>query len=343
MRKEGNKMILEKIAHYKWLIASLIILVGNIIVYQLSFIETLSEAQAFGMVIGSLIDCAIIAPALVLLHTKNWSIKKAIIFAASGIVLARFIIPANLIAPFQSITWTAFAIEGCLIAIELLLIGTFLRYIPAIIQSVQAQKEPLLFAFPKLVAEKAKGNPIIQVLASEMLVFYYACLSWRKKPSSEGYTVYKNTMYMAMLIMVFHAATFEAVAFHWFFHDRMPILAWGHTILSIYGLIFLLADARALILNPTKVDGHKLYLSNGLMKRAEIYVGHIEAIHDVLDSKEVYQMKVLGNTDEKPAFVLEFKSPQTIHFVGGFEKKVTYLGVYTDDAHGLRKQLESDR
>ena len=86
--------------------------------------------------------------------------------------------------------------------------------------------------------------------------------------------------------------------------------------------------------------GHKLYISNGLMKRTAIYVGHIEAIHDSLDSKEVYHMKVFGNIDETPAFVLEFKTPQTIHFVGGFEKKVTYVGVYADDAVALRKQLE---
>lgn len=336
-------MFIEKLWHYKWLIVACLILLGNITVYQLSLIDTLSVEQARGLVVGSLIDCAIVAPALVLLHTRNWSIKKAIIFAAGGIVIARIIIPASLIEPFRYLTWSAFAVEASLIAFELMLLLIFVKFVPTIIHTVKGQREPLLFAFPRLVAEKAKGNPIIQVLASEMLVFYYACLSWRKKPATEGYTVYKNTMYIPVLLMIFHAAIFEAVAFHWFFHDRMPILAWGHTILSIYGMIFLIADARALILNPTKVDGQKLYLSNGLMKRTSFYVGHIEAIHDALDLDEVYHMKVLGNTDEKPAFVLEFKGPQTIHFVGGFEKKVTYLGVYADDAPGLRKQLESYR
>ncbi|WP_274310087.1 hypothetical protein [Solibacillus daqui] len=334
-------MFVEKLGHNKWLITAFIILLANITAYQLSFIDTLSVEQVRGMVVGSLVDCAIVAPALVLLHTRNWSIKRAIIFAAGGIVIARIIIPTSFIEPFRYLTWSAFAVEACLIAFELMLLIIVVRYVPTIINTVKGQHEQLLFAFPRLVAEKAKGNPIIQVLASEMLVFYYACLSWRKKPDTEGYTVYKNTMYIPMLIMIFHAATFEAVAFHWFFHDRMPILAWGHTILSIYGIIFLIADARALILNPTKVDGQKLYLSNGLMKRTNFYVGHIEAIHNELDLDEVYHMKVLGNTDEKPAFVLEFTVLQTIHFVGGFEKKVKYLGVYADDAHGLRKQLES--
>ena len=333
-------MFVQKLFHYKWLIATAIVLLGNIFAYQLSFVNALTDEQVYGMVLGSLVDCAIVAPALIFLHLKKWSFKKAVIFAAGGVVVARLIIPTSFMEPFRYLTWTAFAIEGCMILIELLLIAMFLKYVPSIIKTVRLESEPLIFAFSNLAANKTKGNPIVQVLASEMLVFYYAFLSWGKKATG-GITVYKNTMYIPVLIMVFHAATFEAIAFHWFFHDRMPVLAWGHTILSVYGMIFLLADARALVLNPTRVEGHKLYLSNGLMKRVAIYVGHIEAIHDAFEHESVYHLKVLGNTDEKPAFVLEFKTPQTIQFVGGFEKKVNFLAVYVDDAQGLKKQLEN--
>ncbi|MER1957196.1 MAG: hypothetical protein ABS942_07445 [Solibacillus sp.] len=335
-------MVIQKVSRYKWLLAAVIVLVGNAVAFQLSFIHTLTEVEVRGMVIGSLVDCAVVAPALLLLHMKKWSLKKAVIFAAGGIVLARFIIPASFLEPFRYLTGTAFAIEACLIVIELCILIAFVKYVPSIIHAVKEQQEQTVFAFPKLVAEKAKGNPIISVLASEILVFYYAFLSWRKPADATGFTVYKNTMYVPMLVMIFHAALFEAVAFHWFFHDRLPILAWVHTILSIYGIIFLIADARALVLNPTKLMGQKLYISNGLMKRAAIYVGHIEAIHDAFESDEVYHMKVLGNTDDQPAFVLEFKAPQTIHFVGGFEKKVKYVGVYADDAVALKKQLEQN-
>ncbi len=335
-------MVIQTISRYKWLLAAIFVLVGNAVAFQLSFIHTLTEEEVRGMVLGSLVDCAVVAPALLLLHMKKWSIKKAVIFAASGVVLARFIIPASFLEPFRYLTGTAFIIEGCLIVVELCILIAFVKYVPSIIHAVKGHQEQTVFAFPQLVAQKAKGNRIVQVLASEMLVFYYAFLSWRKRAEATGFTVYKNTMHIPLLVMVFHAALFEAVAFHWFFHDRLPVLAWAHTILSLYGIIFLIADARALILNPTKLMGHKLYISNGLMKRLSVYVGHIEAIHDTLDSKEVYQMKVFGNIDEQPAFVLEFKTPQTIHFVGGFEKQVKYVGVYADDASALRKQLEQD-
>lgn len=126
--------------------------------------------------------------------------------------------------------------------------------------------------------------------------------------------------------MIFHAALFEAVAFHWFFHDRVPFLAWGHTILSIYGLLFLLADFRALALNPVQIEDGKLYISNGLMKRAKINLTNIVQLHAAVQDENIFHFKVLGNIDEQPAFVIETKELQIIHGIGGFEKRRNILG-----------------
>ena len=57
-------MLAQKLFYYKWLIAALIVLLGNSVVYQLSFTNTLTTEQLNGMVIGSLVDCAIVAPML---------------------------------------------------------------------------------------------------------------------------------------------------------------------------------------------------------------------------------------------------------------------------------------
>lgn len=332
-------MVLQRIYDFKWLFMALVILSGNLIVYQLSFIYTLPPEQINGMVLGSLIDCAIIAPALLLLQKGKWSVKNFIAFVAMGIIFARLVIPTAFIEPFRYVMWSAIAVEAALIIVELTIIFIFIKYFPSIIRAVKLEQEQLIFSFPRITAEKMKNNFLIKILCSEILVFYYAFCSWRKKQSN-GFTVYKNTMYVPFLVMIFHAALFEAVAFHWYFHDRMPILAWGHTILSIYGLLFLLADFRALSLNPVKIVDGKIYISNGLMKRTKIDLTNIVHIHTTVQDETIYHLKVMGNTDELPAFVIETNQQQIIHTIGGLQKTAKYIGVYADDPSNLRREIE---
>ncbi|MEK5186112.1 hypothetical protein MKY27_13335 [Solibacillus sp. FSL R5-0449] len=333
-------MVFQRVVNYKWLLIACVILLGNIVVYQLSFVSALSDEQVQGMVIGSLIDCAVVAPALLLLQTGKWAVKNFVVFVAAGILFARLVIPNGLMEPFRYITFSAIAVEAGLVLMELIILFVFIKYLPSIIRAVKLEQEQLIFSFPRIVREKVKDNVLMRVLCQELLVFYYAFCSWKKKQPG-GYTVHKNTMYIPMLFMIFHAALFEAIAFHWFFHDRIPVLAWGHTILSLYGLLFLLADFRALILNPVRIENGNLYLSNGLLKQTKIDLKNISQLHTSIQDEEIYHFKVLGNTEEKPDFVLELKELQTIQLVGGFEKRAKFIGVYLDAPALVRSEIES--
>lgn len=338
--RKGSAMVFQRVVNYKWLLIACVILLGNIVVYQLSFVSALSDEQVQGMVIGSLIDCAVVAPALLLLQTGKWAVKNFVVFVAAGILFARLVIPNGLMEPFRYITFSAIAVEAGLVLMELIILFVFIKYLPSIIRAVKLEQEQLIFSFPRIVREKVKDNVLMRVLCQELLVFYYAFCSWKKKQPG-GYTVHKNTMYIPMLFMIFHAALFEAIAFHWFFHDRIPVLAWGHTILSLYGLLFLLADFRALILNPVRIENGNLYLSNGLLKQTKIDLKNISQLHTSIQDEEIYHFKVLGNTEEKPDFVLELKELQTIQLVGGFEKRAKFIGVYLDAPALVRSEIES--
>ncbi|MER2256371.1 MAG: hypothetical protein ABS933_14925, partial [Priestia megaterium] len=280
------------------------------------------------------------APALLLLQKGKWSVKNFVVFVAAGILFARLVIPNGLMEPFRYITFSAIAVEAGLVLMELIILFIFIKYLPSIIRAVKLEQEQLIFSFPRIVREKVKDNVLMRLLCQELLVFYYAFCSWKKKQPG-GYTVHKNTMYIPMLFMIFHAALFEAIAFHWFFHDRIPVLAWGHTILSLYGLLFLLADFRALVLNPIRMENGNLYLSNGLLKQTKIDLKNISQLHTSIQDEEIYHFKVLGNTEEQPDFVLELKELQTIQLVGGFEKRAKYIGVYLDAPTLVRSEIES--
>lgn len=335
-------MVIQTLQNKKWLVIALLILLSNFIFYQLPLTLSLAPIEAKGVVFGSIIDCAILVPALLLLHLKQLSVKKAVLFAASGIVFARIIIPAPLIEPFSIITWSGLLVEAAVVIFEISLIFLFVRYLPEIIRTVKASSVPLLFSFPQAVQQKASKNFIIQVLCAEMLMFYYAFFTWRKRALEDGFTVHKNSMYVAFVVMIFHACIFEAVAFHWLFHERWPVVAWVHLAMTVYGLIFILADFHATRLHPAVIQNGKLYLSNGLMKRTTIDLQQIEAIHPKIDAEDVYLFSILGNTEEKPQFILEMKASQTIYVAMGFEKKARYIGIFVDNPEALRKAITNE-
>ncbi|MGN7477490.1 hypothetical protein ACTHOQ_06515 [Solibacillus silvestris] len=80
--------------------------------YQFSFVYTLSDEHVNGMVIGSLIDCAIVAPALLLVQKRKWSVRNFVVFVAAGILFARLVIPSAFIEPFRYLTFSVIENEN---------------------------------------------------------------------------------------------------------------------------------------------------------------------------------------------------------------------------------------
>jgi hypothetical protein len=52
-----------------------------------------------------------------------------------------------------------------------------------------------------------KPNRFIEIVSSEITMFYYSLLSWRKKPGIDGqvFTFHKKTSAVALYIMMIHA------------------------------------------------------------------------------------------------------------------------------------------
>ena len=336
---EAIELVWQLAQKQRWLIAAGIIMLGNVAAYQIIALEQLTHAQQRGVVIGSILDCVVLVPVFILLHIKKWNVKTVLTVMAAGMLFIRFIIPSALMEPFEVLTWTAIGIEAAFVSIEIILLLLFARYLPGIFHQVKRGQTSMLFTLQKEAKAKGKGNPIVRVLISEILVFYYAFLSWRKPAKEAGWTVYQKTFYVPMFIMLIHAIIIEGIGFHFFFAEKLPLLAWIHKIFSVYGLIFLVADFQALRKNPLFIQHNHLYLSNGLMRNICIDLEDIKQIHDHLEEKKVYHFKALGTTEEKPSFILELKGPQSIHLVGGLTKQVTYIGVYADEPALVKKAL----
>ncbi|MGE7692684.1 beta-carotene 15,15'-monooxygenase [Lysinibacillus sp. NPDC094177] len=327
-----------------WLAFLLVVLASNYTLYNTGLGLSILPSETNGVVIGSLIDFVLIMPVLFLLYKGKFSLKQAVILAAAGCMAARFIIPIEHLQPFVAVTWAGFAIEGTIILLEILLVATLVRYIPRILTDVRSTTLPDLFSFPRAVEKHAPKHPIIQMLCADFLVFYYALASWKRK-ERPGLTLHKNSSYIAFIIMLIHGIAIETIGIHWWLHEKSMVLSILLLIFNVYSVLFFIADMQAIRFNPVYVTTDKLYLSLGLMKRAEIRFDQIE---ELIEDKEQLERKLSKDTIDfiardfdaaYPQFILKMKEPVEVTFMLGLKKRYNNVAIKADQAQEFRKML----
>nr|WP_106781397.1 beta-carotene 15,15'-monooxygenase [Lysinibacillus timonensis] len=331
-----------------WLILLCLVLVSNWALYKTSFGSMVVPDDPNPVVIGSLLDLIIIAPILFMLYKKKFSIKMAISLIAIGCICARMIIPMEFLKPFDAVTWVGIGSEAAIVLFELSLVISFARYLPKIKIAVRKSELPAVFSFPQAVDQYVTKNPIIYVICSEVLMFYYAFFSWKKK-AREGMTIYKSSSVIAFQIMMIHAIVIETIGVHWLLHiTGFPlVLSIIMLILNIYGVIFFLGDIQALRLNPVYFNHQAVFLSQGLMKRAEI---HFDNIEEIVTDKEVLRKKLPKNTlsfvatdftEVYPDVILKLKSPIKATLAMGIQREFSQVAIRSDEPDAFLEKIIS--
>lgn len=326
-----------------WLLLLALVLISNILLYNTNIGLSLLPDETKTVVIGTLLDLVITIPILFMLYRKKFDVKLAIILAAAGCIIARFLIPKPYLEPFVAVTWVGIVIEVALVIFELVLIFTLVRYLPKIFKKVKESELPTVFAFPNAIDLYVKKNPIIHMICSESLMFYYAFCSWKKKPR-EGITLYKNSSYIIFQVMIIHAIVVETIGIHWWLHEKSMIISIIVLILNIYSIIFFLGDIQALRLNPVYFDEKAMYLSLGLLKRVEIRFDEIESI---IENPEVKKKKPKDTIDfiasdfqtPEPQLMLVMKKPITAVLFMGLKKEFVKVEIRSDAPAELKQSI----
>ncbi|WP_080875869.1 beta-carotene 15,15'-monooxygenase [Oceanobacillus timonensis] len=326
---------------YLWLLMLGLILSANYMLYQTAIGTTILPPEASPVVLGSLIDLIIMGPLFFMLYRKNFSMKTAILLAAAGCVLARILIPSHLLAPFATITWAGIAAEAALIVFELLFVFAFFRYLPKIVEMVKTNTLPVIFSFPKAVDNYVRNNPIVHVICSESLVFYYALCSWRKTPP-DGITLHKKSSFIALQIMMIHAIIVETFAIHWWLHNHFPVLSIVLLILNVYSVIFLIASIQSIRLNPVYTDEKAIYISFGILKRIKI---DFQDIEHLIEDETALKSKLSKDTIDfiakefdagNPDMIIKMKRPVTATLFMGIQKEYAKVAIKSDNPNRLR-------
>ncbi|XKO53861.1 beta-carotene 15,15'-monooxygenase [Lysinibacillus fusiformis] len=328
-----------------WLALLFIVLVSNYTLYNSGLGSVILPIETNGVVLGSLIDLVVVIPILWMLYKGKFSLKQSILLVAIGCIAARFIIPIEHLQPFVAVTWVGFALEGIMIVLEILLIATLVRYLPRVLADVRASSLPDIFSFSKAVEKQFPQHPVIQMICSDLLVLYYGVASW-KRQERLGFTLHKNSSYIAFQLMIIHGIAIETIGIHWWLHEKSMILSIVLLILNIYLVIFLIADMQAIRLNPIYVTDETIYISLGLMKRTEIDFNKIE---EVIEDKGQLEGKLSKDTidfvardfgEAYPHVILKMKEPVEVTFMLGIKKHYNQVAIKVDQSQEFKQMLQ---
>ncbi len=332
--------------HLLWML--LLVLIANLTLYYSTFGKNIVQENSNLIVIGSLIDIAIVMPILFISWRKKWHFKSIIIGIATGLILVRFIIPMEYLQSFVALTWIGFAIEGIILIAELYLVFSILKYLPKIIESMKNCSVPTVFNAAAAIEKHLRTTFIIKVLYTEFLMLYYALISWCKGPNirENEFTLYKNSSLIATYVLAIHSILIETIVLHWWIYSKFPIISIILLILNVYTIFFLLGNLQVIRHNALHLNEKRMYLSFGLIKRMKI---DWENVDEIIDDPTFLRQKLTKDTidfiarDLEPTYpdvILKLSEPTPVSFIFGMEKKYQYVAIRVDEFPRFRKYLQ---
>ena len=177
---------------------------------------------------------------------------------------------------------------------------------------------------------------ILSFLVSEMMIFYYALFGcFIKKKSFDnvsGHTYIKETMYGVFLWVILISTMIEVPIIHYFLSLWSVTVAWVVTGLTLYGMIWLLGDYKAIKHMPIRINETHLFIRIGVRSKVDISFSNIDTISSNVkeEEKESYKLLVLMTTVDANIYIT-LKEKVNIKGILGSKKGIDKVALYVDE------------
>ncbi|WP_302961466.1 hypothetical protein [uncultured Adlercreutzia sp.] len=228
------------------------------------------------------------------------------------------------------------ALLSALIPVELAIAVRECLKITRTFKAAKTESSDPVVWFRETMLYLVRKDVAANMTAAELAVWYYALLSWRKKPyvlsGARAFSYHNAGDYMNMMLGLALAFPVEIVAVHLLVSQWSVPAAIVVTALSVYAAIWLVGDARARMLRPIAVGGSSVRLECGIQMEAVIPISHIEAVS--LSGNEIGHIeesdRLNYGTFYRPDAWLVMRSPVEVRTLLG-TKHVRAIGVSVDD------------
>lgn len=190
------------------------------------------------------------------------------------------------------------------------------------------------------------GIPVVaEIVASELAVFYYGALSWWRRPQvpsgTRAFSVHQRGGGAALLGVLAGMALLETGIVHIVLLHWSPRVAWIVFALDLYGVLWIVASARALVLRPILVDAEKVVLRVSLWWTMVIdrrLVAEVRPFTGPRPARRSTDPLVLTSLSP-PSVLLRFREPFVATGMWGRRRTVASIAVPVDDAAAFLRAL----
>jgi hypothetical protein len=180
-------------------------------------------------------------------------------------------------------------------------------------------------------------------------LLYFALFSWRSRPHTGGaravFSHHRRIGYGAVAAGLMIVVAVEVVPVHLLLALWSPAAAWVLTALSLYTVLWLLGDYRAVVLRPSLLlstpDGDVLEIRLGVRWNLRLPLTAVRAVRRVgatpppAATPGYLRAVAIG----QPRYLLELVEPVTARGPYGWRREVSLLGLTVDDEASFEAAL----
>lgn len=303
------------------------------------------EQQPASLAIGLTLDLVITLPLLYALAIWKTRIPRITVVPVLflGTVFATWLVPAEHQSLLQIIkTWGLPVVElGVLtfLGVKVFQLNREFkrRQIPG--QDFYATlQSAALEVLPKVVA---------RVLTTEIAVFFYGFLLWKKPVLKPGqFTYHRKSGTPALLGAIIFIVLVETAVLHLVLSRWSETAAWILSILSIYTGLQLFAFLRSLNKRPFQLSDGQLFVRYGIFGEMTVALRDIERIERSRKSLDggnrIRKLSPLGELDTHN-MILHFHTEQTLNGFYGLKKTCTGLALFVDDPEAFEEAIFAEK
>ena len=190
---------------------------------------------------------------------------------------------------------------------------------------------------------------VASAVAHEIAFLYYASLSWGARSDVRdgelGFTYHRKNGYAGILWAVAVMTLIETAVVHLLVERWRATAAWGLSIVSLYGVIWLLGHLQSVRLRPMLLTSDSLHVRIGLLWNVRVPYTRIARVVR-LARRDVPARSAPGYLRAAPLgppqLLLELREPVDVEGLYGYTKRgVLRIGISVDDRDRFATELEA--
>ena len=184
------------------------------------------------------------------------------------------------------------------------------------------------------------------IVSSELAVFYYSLLSWWRRPHVPAglrpFSVHQRGGATAVLYLMAAMGVLETAVVHIVVQHWSTRAAWAFTAFDLYGVLWIVASARALVLRPILVGADTIVFRASLWWTVSVDRTNVAEVRPFTGPR----LK-RGSTDPlslawftTPSALVRFHEPVIATGLWGRQKTAAAIAVPIDDVDGFVRAVE---